>query len=573
MLALLLAISPAQADVEIGITGVSDELANNIRAFLSLTRYADRDDITPDTMARLQRRIPLETRRALEPLGYYEPAVDFAVTPEGNDWKVSIAVVAGPEVLLSDVEVSVTGDGSNNPEMEKLLARRDLRPGSRLNHGTYEQVKSNLLRAATNQGYLDASYTLSELVIDPGQRRATVGLVLATGPQYHFGSITITQDAIRDSAMQRLLRMREGDPYSVDALLRTQYVLDDTQYFSTVEIETAERDQKSLLVPVTIRAKPNLRHRYAASVGYATDTRARGRLTWDDRRVNDRGHRMQIGLIGSSVVEEGSLHYAIPVMDIALEKLDFSALARNEELGDTFSKKYELGTGLTEVLGKWQRVVFLKLSQEITQLPLADGTLSSQKDTLLIPGISFSTLPVRPGLTTDLLHYSLYAELTGSPSTLGSDASYIRFRFQGERIFDLSDLWHLRVRGELGVSQVADFSELPASQRFFAGGDNSVRGFGLNELSPKDASGNNIGGRHLLVGTVELERQLPRNFGLAVFADGGNAFNHFGDPLEYSAGLGLRWHVSVASIGVDVAQALSESGRTPRLHLHISTLF
>ena len=60
---------------------------------------------------------------------------------------------------------------------------------------------------------------------------------------------------------------------------------------------------------------------------------------------------------------------------------------------------------------------------------------------------------------------------------------------------------------------------------------------------------------------------------MAVFADGGNAFNKFGDPLEYSAGLGVRWHVSVASIGVDVAQALSEPGRSPRLHLHISTLF
>ncbi len=573
MLATMLAAVPAQADVAIDITGVDDVLANNIRAFLSLTRYADRDDITPDTMARLERRIPLETRRALEPLGYYEPSVDFAVVPEGNDWKVTIAVAPGPEIRLSTVEIAITGDGSSNTEIARLLDRRDLRPGLRLNHGTYEQVKSNLLRAATGQGFLDAKFTSNELVIDPEQHVATVELKLETGPQYRFGPITITQDAIRDAAMQRLLRMREGEPYSVDALLRTQYVLDDTQYFSTVEIETAERDQEKRIVPVTIRAGSNLRHRYAASVGYATDTRARGRLTWDDRRVNTRGHRMQVGLIGSGVVEEASLHYAVPVMDIALEKLDFSALARNEELGDTFSKKYELGSGLTEVLGNWQRVLFLKLSQEVTELPLEDGTLSSQEDTLLIPGISFSTLPVRPGLTNNLLHYSLYAELTGSPSTLGSDASYIRFRFQGERIFDLSALWHLRVRGELGVSQVADFSELPASQRFFAGGDNSVRGFGLNELSPKDDAGNSIGGRHLLVGTIELERQLPRNFGVAVFADGGNAFNKFGDPLEYSAGLGVRWHVSVASIGVDVAQALSESGRTPRLHLHISTLF
>lgn len=567
----------------IEIEGVREELENNIRAFLSLTRYAERDDIEPDTMARLARRIPLETRRALEPLGYYQPVVDYAVTPEGDDWQVKITVQAGRDIRISTVNINVTGAGLENPQIAALLARRDLRPGTRLNHGTYERVKTDLLRTATNQGFLDARLVRNELVIDTTDRRATIDLELETGERYRFGAITIEQDAILDSSMQRLLRMREGDPYSVDALLRTQYVLDDTQYFASVEVETGDRDREKLTVPVSIRAQPNQRHRYAVSAGYATDTRARGRLTWDNRRVNERGHRLQVGLIGSSVVEEASARYAIPVMDVALEKLEFSVLTRNEELGDTISQKDELAVGLTEALGnKWQRVVFLRLSNEKSELPATvtvteTGTetvpASTIEDFLLIPGISFATLPIQPGLTTNQLRYSLFAELTGSPSTLGSDASYIRFRFQGERIFDLSDLWHLRIKGELGISRVDEFSELPASQRFFAGGDNSVRGFSLNELSPKDANGNSIGGKHLLVGTVELERLLPRNFGAAVFADAGNAFDDFGDPLEYSAGIGLRWHVSVASIGINVAQALSESGRTPRLHLHISTLF
>lgn len=567
MLAVLLTMPAARADVSIEINGVRAELANNIRAFLSLSRYADRDDITPDTMARLERRIPLETRRALEPLGYYQPTVRFKVEPDGNNWKVTIDVEAGRDIRISTVNIDISGPGAGNAEIGKLLARRDLRPATRLNHGTYDKLKADLLRTATGQGFLDARLTRNELTIDKEERRATIALALETGPLYHFGPITVQQDAILDSAMQRLLRIHEGDPYTVDALLRTQYILDDTQYFSSVEIETVERDRERLIVPINVRAKPNQRHRYAASVGYATDTKARGRLTWDNRRVNTSGHRWQVGLIGSGTVDEASFHYIIPVRDIALEKLDFSLLARNEELGDTLSKKNELGAGLTQVLGRWQRVLFLRLSDETTELP--DST---QSDFLLIPGISFSTLPIQPGITTNVLNYSLFAELTGSPSSLGSDASYLRFRFLGERVFKLSDLWNLRLRGELGVSEVADFSELPASQRFFAGGDNSVRGFGLNELSPKDANGNNIGGRHLLVGTVELERRLPRNFGVAVFGDIGNAFDNFGDPLEYSAGLGVRWHISIASIGVDVAQALSESGLNPRLHLHISTV-
>ena len=167
----------------------------------------------------------------------------------------------------------------------------------------------------------------------------------------------------------------------------------------------------------------------------------------------------------------------------------------------------------------------------------------------------------------------VFADLR-SPSTLGSDASFLQLRMEGERFFDLSELWRLRLRAERGASRVAEFSEQPVSQRFIAGGDRSVRGFDLNELSPTDAEGNRIGGENLATGTIEIMRALPRNFGVAAFYDAGNAFNSFTDvELEYSVGLGVRYNIAVASFGVDVAQALSESGRSPRFHLFISTQF
>jgi translocation and assembly module TamA len=82
------------------------------------------------------------------------------------------------------------------------------------------------------------------------------------------------------------------------------------------------------------------------------------------------------------------------------------------------------------------------------------------------------------------------------------------------------------------------------------------------------------GGRDLITGSVELERDLPRNFGVAVFLDGGNAVDHFRDPLAYSAGVGFRVRLPVVTVGLDVAQALRAPGFNglpgPRLHLNIS---
>lgn len=566
--ALLLPLQ-ADAKIEITIPEVSDAVQTNVRAFLSLTRYAERDDVTPEVMSRLQRRIVSETRQALEPLGFYEPDVTYDVTQEGTLWKVTIHIDPGRPVRLSEVNIDVTGPGADDRAIRELLDQQDIKPGLRLNHGTYERVKGNLVRVAKNEGYLDTKLTRHDLVIDRAERRANVDLEADTGERYLFGDIEISQDVITDEAMRRLLRMNPGDPYTLDTLLRTQYVLDDTQYFSVVDIESGEPDPVTRTVPITVTAEPSRKHRYAASVGYGTDTNARGKFSWDNRRVNQGGHKFKIELLGSSIVADLTARYIIPVMDIALEKLEFTATLRDEELGDTRSRRAEVSSGLTQVLGRWQRVLKVGLAEEETINP--DGT--SITNFYIVPSIGYSTLPSyivggrkRP--------YSFSAELRGSPETLGSDASFLQLRVKGERIFDMGELWHLHLRSELGISRIATASELPASQRFFAGGEGSVRGFALNELSPKDADGKTVGGRNLATGTVEVVRDLPRNFGVAVFYDIGNAFDKFSTPdLQYSAGVGVRYNIAVASFGVDVAQALSDPGRSPRFHLYIATQF
>jgi translocation and assembly module TamA len=577
MLLALLPLCAAQAGIEIMIPQVTEPVQNNIRAFLSLTRYAERDDVTQETMSRLQRRIVSETRAALEPLGYYEPEVTYETAHEGDNWRVTIHVRPGRPMRLSEVTVTVIGPGEHERAIQEVVELQDLKPGLRLNHGTYERVKGSLLRAAKNDGYLDARLTKNDLIIDRQERRATATIEVDTGKRYSYGAINVAQDVIDDESMRRLLRMKEGDPYTLDSLLRTQYVLDDSQYFATVNIETGTVDREALTMPVTVSAEPNRRHRFATSLGYGTDTEVRGKFTWDNRRVNTAGHRFKMELLGSSIIKSLGARYVIPVMDVALEKLEFTANVVEEEIGDTESQRAEVGSGLTQVQGRWQRVLFVRLSNETTTE--GDG-ITSNTAFYVFPGISYSTLPSyivggkpRP--------YRLYFELRGSPTTLGSDASFVQFRFQGERIFNFAERWHLDLRAELGTTRLdsdrpaaEEILDLPASQRFFAGGDRSVRGFSLNELAPRDENGDSIGGKHLATGTIEVVRELPRNFGVAAFYDIGNAFDDFADPqLEYSVGLGVRYNIAVASFGIDVAQPISESGKNPRFHLYISTQF
>lgn len=557
--------------IRIEVDGVDDPIAANVRAYLTLSRYVQRQDLTDPQVRRLADRAVDEAFDALRPFGYYAPTVRSRTSRDDENWIVRLRIKPGDPVLMSEVDVRVTGEGANNPVMTRIAAGSTLQRGARLDHPAYEKLKTDLLRTALDGGYLDAKLTRHELEVDPANRTATARIDLDTGGRYEFGEVRIEQDAIEPQLLAGFVRFSQGQPYSPDKLRSTQYALEDSSYFSTVNVTPGERDPVTLTVPVTIRAERIKRNRYGVSLGYGTDTGFRGKFSWDNRLVNTRGHRWRVEATISEVLQEAIARYVIPVGDPSLEKLEFSTGYINEDLGDLVSERYEAIAGLTQTAGLWQRVLFLKLNHETTSFP--DGTESS--DLLLIPGISYASLPPN-FLTGWVREAAYYLELTGSPQTLGSDASYLRFYGRAERVWPIfSGPWHVRLRGELGTSWVDEFSELPASQRFFAGGDRSVRGFALDELSPvenaEDGTGDKrVGGEHKVVGSIELERDLPRNFRAAVFFDTGNAFNDWNTPLEYSAGVGVRWKLPMMLIGLDVAQALSEPDKKPRVHLNIT---
>jgi translocation and assembly module TamA len=572
---LIVSAASTATGIEVQVKGVEGELRDNVAAFLSLKRYANRADLDQDRVDRLALRAQREATDALEPFGYYEAEATVTVTPVDSGWKAVVAVVPGEPVILEGAEVSVVGPGRDEPFLAEVLENTTLAVGERLSHADYDRLKAELQRVAASHGYLDASFPRHELRVDVAKRQAEAFLTLDTGQRYRFGDTTIEQDFLDPQLVRRYLRYEQGDWYDTQLLLRTQFALDDSDYFSVVEVLPELRDREALTVPIRISSEKNKRHRYRVGVGYATDTEWRLLLGWTDRQINRRGHRMSAEAKLSKIETGLDLNYVIPWEDPALEKLSFRAIAGSVERGDITTQGSSFRPGLTQVRGRWQRVLFVNMDYTRDSVPgtgmTEDPSVDRKRNFLLVPGISYALLP--PGfVNVDAAGRGLYAELLGSASALGSDSNFLRLLVRDERRFDLGGPWHLVLRGEAGTSAVGDFEELPAQYRFFAGGDRSVRGYGYNELSPTDEDGNKVGGRHLLVGSVEIEHDLPRNFGVAAFVDVGNAFDRFGDPLEYSAGIGIRYRLPFLIMGFDVAQSLSESGRSPHIHLNFAPL-
>jgi translocation and assembly module TamA len=579
----------AAAGVNVEVRGVDDTLRSNVLAYLSFERYKKGGvELTPDMMERLHNRVEREVQEALRPFGYYEPQVSSTVSDSGRgEWRVVVDIKAGRPVLVGSIDVKVTGPGERDPLFNRILAHPLMKSGERLNQAAYEALKGDLQRTAATYGYFDAKLTRNELLVDPPNYSASIALEMETGERYRFGPTTVEQHVIKESLVRRYLRYREGDLYDLTQVLRTQFALDDTQYFSNLEVRPGTPDPNTHIVAVDIHADANRRHRYSFGAGYATDTGARATLGFEDHRINDNGQSFNAQLQFAQVTRY-AVHtaYIFPVGDPAVEHFALNGSIEQQTLADVTAYTLSAGPSFTVVSDGWQHV--WKLFAVRTTSEDINGTTT---DRLVVPEVDLASVP-KDYLGEPLFQYPFFATLRGSDSVLGSDSNFIQLHAQLENVFHLGGPWHLLLREEAGASLVSGFSELPAIYRFFAGGDNSVRGFYYNQLSPTEpfctvgpngkflltANGScqsiggyiRVGGKDMVTGTVEVIHDLPRNLGLATFVDYGNAFDHFGTKLFYSAGIGLGFRTPVLTPGVDVAQPINNPGAGPRLHINFS---
>lgn len=555
----LLAASAAWAELRVVVRGLDDELRANVLALLTVQRERAAEGLSEGHVRRYFERGPREIREALEPFGYYSAQIDSELRRAGDDWIAEFRVQPGAPVRFTAPDVRITGAGEADPELRKAVAALDIRPGEPARHSRYESARSRLQNLAFERGYLDASYTRRELRIDTARLSAEAILHLETGPQFRFGEIEFTYAGLNEDLVRRYLHFQTGDPYSSRSLLELQRALEDSDYFARVDV-VPERDRaQDHAVPVRVELEPRKRHKYTAGLGFGTDTGARGLIGWEHRRINRYGHRMNAEIRVSEIRSALTSNYSLPLANPRSDRLDFSAAVQDESTDTVDSNLYKLAAGRTVARGSWRETLSLAYQREDYEVGLTRETT-----TLLIPGISYAQVRADNRLIAARGH-SLQFDLRGAAEPLLSDTSFVQAGVKAKLIRSLGANGRVIARAEGATTWIDGFRELPASLRYFAGGDQSVRGYDYQELGPRDASGEVIGGKHLVFGSLEYEHRVHGNWGVAAFVDTGNAFNSTHEGLETGAGIGLRWRSPIGMVRLDLAAAVSQDNAL-RLH-------
>jgi translocation and assembly module TamA len=554
------AAEPPRLDIE--ITGVSGDLLGNVQANLSLYQQREHPLLNDALIQRLHKQAPDEIRHALEPFGYYRARSDSSLVRTETGWRAQYAIETGEPIRLAAVSIALEGAGATDIALQHWRAVFPLHEGDIPLHETYENAKQALLRLARERGYIEGKLLENRLTIDLDRYQASIVLSYATGPRYAFGEISFSQQGFDEAFLRRYLRFKPGDPYDGAKLLELRRALADSDYFEGAEIVSQFDQVADRRIPIRIDLTLRKPARYSAGLGYATDTGVRGMLGFEKRRANESGDRYSVTLRESQILSSVTARYQIPLRRPATDSLSYNVSWIDEDTDTLESIKTSTGVDLTQQTGPWLRTIGLSYELERYRLGNADDS------TLLIPHIRWQRastedrIQVRDG-------WLFGVEFRGAHDAVLSDTSFFQTRSEGKYIHSLGEHARLLLRGAAGGSVTPEFIDLPASQRFLAGGDQSIRGYDYETLGPTDADGNVIGGRDLLVGSIELEHDVYNNVALAAFFDAGNAFNPGEFAIRRGRGVGLRLHTPIGALRIDAAEAMDKSDRPWRLHLTV----
>lgn len=555
----------AEEKVKVEIEGVGEALMENIRAYLSLEKPPSL--LTETIVQRLYRQAPEEITRALEALGYYHLHIDSELTQTEKGWIARFRIDPGPPARLTRLDLTITGDGGDDPEFQRLRENIPLREGEILHHGRYEQTKERLQNLAAERGYFDAQFTTHRLELDLQKNEAAVQLDFDTGARYRLGMVRFKQDedAFDLRFLARFVPFKPGAPYHADQILALNGLLVDSGYFSRVDVRPIREEADDHTLPVEVTAVARKKYALSVGLGYGTDTGPRAILGWENHRVNERGHRFRSELEFSVLRQSVTADYQIPLQRPATDKLDLQAGLQREETLTAESRLAKVGVSRSVLRGRsWIETLFVNYQSETFEVGRQLG-----HSRLILPGATWTrTLTDR---RVDPRRGSRISfTVQGTDRAIGSDIRLLQSKAQGKILRPIRESGRILLRGDLGWTSISNFDELPASLRFFAGGDRSVRGYAYNTLGPEDASGRVIGGRYLATGSIEYDYRIAKQWGVAIFYDVGNAMNKLDDfnPQE-GVGIGGRWHSPVGPIRVDLAYALDRPGLAFRIHINM----
>jgi len=539
---------------EVTFEGVPE--SNLLKEMKALSDTIELKDEPPASLNLLKKRIERDNHKFLKLLranGYYGAQVTGEIDAKADPLRVTFRVHAGPAYILNAVDLQIANEADKQTSLLPEAGEIGLVLDSPFNGKAVIDAQKALLRRFTNQGFPFPKVQERQIVVDHATKLVAVRFSIDPGPQACFGPTSFKGlESVQEAFLRRKIPWQEGDRFNADLLADFQKRLLGLGLFATIRVvEAPSLDEKGRL-PITVTVTERKHRSIRAGASYKTDEGLGGKLSWEHRNLFRQGERLTLTGIASGITLSAEGVFRKPDflrndqalrLSLRLAEDDTDAYtSRNivslASIDRSLTKEVTVGAGLGF---KTSKVTQLGQEESYNLLSLPLYLERDTSNDLLDPS--------RGGRLA--LRLSPFYDASGESADFAR--GYGRYRHYIQLLKAPSVVLACGIT--LGSIVGAETNEIPADERFYAGGGGSIRGYAYQSVGPR-VGDVPVGGRSLAELSFELRLRISERFGLVGFLDGGNAytdrFPDLGEKLYWGAGGGLRYYTPIGPLRLDI---------------------
>jgi len=500
-------------------------------------------------------------QRFYEMQGYYEARVRYDLASTGGNISATLTIDEGEPTHVRRLSLSLHDSLPLGLTLESVRPTLALQEGAIFTEEDYQQSEVTLKNFFLDHHYGRATVQRSaRVVVD--QHTADVQYSIHLGPQAVFGETTAEGTQLVDpSIVLRELRYKPGDPFSTSALTEAQKRIMKLDLFSTVRFMPQDSPTNPAVIPLHLHVNEKPFREWKLGVGYGTEDQLRGLVYWRHNNWFGGGRRFEVQVKASMLTRHINVSFLQPYVFGTLNR--FALTFRPQQINEP---GYLLNA--TRLQARLERdfsnslTGFVAYRSEYDQLNNVEAATTRKLQTFerkgalsgLSAGLVWNTTD-DPLDATQGNFFSMLVEQVGGP--LSGDFGFLKLLWEARHYREVYTHTVLAGRLKLGVADPTGTNdEVPLFERFYAGGANSVRGYGRHRLGPLSTADDPVGGRSVIEGALELRYRYTEQLGGAVFLDFGQvskrSFSVPVDGLRFALGFGVLYATPVGPLRLDL---------------------
>ncbi len=573
------AIGAAQ-NLDLNVSGGSDELRSQIKDAMSLYALVDAEDATPQALIAAAQADYARIVALLYGGGRFSPAV--SITVDGRE-AAGISPFEAPAAIrqiVIDVDLGPRfrfGRAEIAPLAERTVLPPEFAIGERAGTGPIRDAVSAGVKGWRSVGHAKARLADQQVIADHPNRELDVRLRLEPGPRLRFGEVIVTgNDRVRRTRIREIAGLPQGAVFDPQEIAEAERRLRQTGVFSSVAVSEAETPNADGTLDLALQVAEQKPRRFG--FGAEVSTQEGGKLSafWLHRNLFQGAERLRIegevSGIGTDTDEIDytlTLTYGRPATFTPDTEFYLTAeIAQLNEPGFTSNQasvlaglSHRFSDQLSASFGLGYRYLDTEDAFGEREFQLALATLGATYDTR-----SNSLNP------TD----GFYLSATGTPF-LGLDETESGFRFTSDaRAYvglGAEDRFVLAGRAQIGSVWGPSLEDTVPDYLFYSGGGGTVRGVPYQSLGVTLPNDDFTGGQSFAAVSAELRATARDNIGLVGFYDVGLVTEESGfsgdSDWHAGAGFGLRYNTGIGPIRVDIATPVTGDGAGKDYEIYI----